>query len=278
MRNIWAITKRELGEYFTTPVGYIVVGTFAGVIGLAFAVGFIKYADISVSPGTYGQTGVPDIEETLLSPMLIFMGQVIMFLGPLITMRLIAEEKNRGTMELLLTYPLRDRDIVFGKYFAGLGVLLVMTIVVAIHMCTAAYYTDVEPGVFVLGVLAVFLMGAAFISMGLFISALMSNQITAATVTFGVWFISYIIGSISDTISEVPPVAEEAVPLRVYNAISFLWTLGRNFLIELPIDAHAKTMAQGVLQLKDIVYYVVFIAFFLFLTFRALESRKWRAA
>jgi ABC-2 type transport system permease protein len=276
MRNTWAVCKREFGEYFATPVGYIVVGTYAAIVGLAFVSSFILYAEISKSPGSRGYTGVPNFEETLLSPMLVFMGQVMMFLGPLITMRLLAEETNRGTMELLMTQPLRDREIIFGKYLAALGVLLVMMSIVAIHMGTVAYYTDVEPAVLALGVLAVFLMGAAFVSMGLFVSAITSNQITAATVTFGVWLVPYIIGSFGGretSEDKVPSTLSE--PAR--DIYVFLRDLAHNILVELPIDAHAKTMAQGVVQLKDIVYYPLFIAFFLFLTFRALESRKWRA-
>ena len=276
VRNTWAVCKREFYEYFSTPVGYIVIGTYAGIVGLAFAASFILYADVTKAPGTYGFTEIPNFEETLLSPMLIFMGQVMMFLGPLITMRLLAEERNRGTMELLLTHPLRDREIIFGKYLAGLCMLGVMMLVVTAHVGTILYFTDVEPAVLGLGLLALFLMGAAFISMGLFVSTMTSNQITAATVTFGVWFISYILGSSSEQLPETYALSA-TWPEALQKAVAFGYELLRNFMMELPIDAHAKIMAQGVVQLKDIVYYLLFIAFFLFLSFRAFESRRWRA-
>ena len=121
MKNVWAVCKREFASYFVTPVGFVVVGTFAAISGLAFIVNFLLYTRISQSPGQYGYTGIPNFEETFLGPFLMVCGFLIVFIGPLVTMRLLAEERNRGTMELLLTYPLRDRDIIFGKYVAAHG-------------------------------------------------------------------------------------------------------------------------------------------------------------
>src|SRR5690606_19194489 len=108
---------------------------------------------------------------------LVYCGTVIMFIGPLVTMRLLAEERNRGTIELLLTHPLRDREIVFGKYLASLGMLLAMMLVLAVHMLVVNYFVAVEPFVLMFGLLTVFLMGAAFLSLGLFVSALCRSQI-----------------------------------------------------------------------------------------------------
>ena len=118
MTNAWAVCKREWVSFFATPVGYVVIGIFALITGLGFLGSFISYAMITESPSMYGFQGVPDFEENMLSPFLVFTGIMVMFIGPLITMRLLAEEKHRGTAELLLTYPLRDRDIIFGKYAA----------------------------------------------------------------------------------------------------------------------------------------------------------------
>ena len=198
MRNTWAVCKREFVSYFITPVGYVVAGVFALISGIGFAASFIGYARATQSPSAYGYTGVPDFEETLLSPFLVFCGLLIMFIGPLVTMRLLAEEKNRGTAELLLTHPLRNREIVFGKYGAALGMLLVMMAVVSIQMAVVWYFVPhVEPAVLGFGVITVFLMGAAFLSMGLFVSSITRNQVTAGTATFGLWFVSYVLGSLS---------------------------------------------------------------------------------
>lgn len=276
MRNAWAVCKREFGSFFTTPVGFVVVGTFALISGLGFTASFLFYCTITESPSMYAYSGVPDFEETLLSPFLVFCGMLVMFIGPLITMRLLAEERNGGTMELLLTHPLRDREIVAGKYGAALGMLLVMMVAVGVHLCIVNYYVEVEPAVLVFGLVTVFLMGAAFLSMGLFISALCSSQVTAGTATFGLFFVFYILGSLAEDLSEANP-APVGWPEGIRGPIGLGYDVIRSLVQELPLDAHAQEMAQGVVQPYDIAYYVLFAAFFLFLTFRVLESRKWRA-
>jgi ABC-2 type transport system permease protein len=277
MRNTWAVCKREFLSYFITPVGYVVVGVFALISGLGFAASFIGYARATQSPSAYGYMGVPDFEETLLSPFLVFCGMLIMFIGPLVTMRLLAEEKNRGTAELLLTYPLKNSEIIFGKYGAALGMLLVMLAVVSIQMGVVWYFVPhVEVAVLSFGVATVFLMGAAFVSMGLFVSSITRNQVTAGTTTFGLWFVSYVLGSLSKDLPDAVSLPENWAEWA-QQAANFGYSVFRAIATELPLDMHAQEMAQGVFQPEDIVYYVLFCAFWLFLTFRVLETRLWRA-
>ena len=276
MRNVWAVCKREFAGYFVTPVGYVVVGIFAVIVGLGFCASFLFYARVSANPTAFAYSGVPDFEETFLSPFLVFCGMVAMFIGPLITMGLLAGERHRGTMELLLTHPLRDREIIFGKYLAALGMLLVMMSTIIVHLAVLGHYVDVEPAVLVLGLLTVFLMGAAFVSLGLFVSSLVANPITAGVLTFGSWFVMYILGTFGENLPEANP-APAAWSEGVRSAIGSGYDLFRGLVEQLPLDVHAKEMAQGVVTPADIAYYVLFAAFFLFLTFRALESRKWRA-
>ncbi|HEO70563.1 MAG TPA: hypothetical protein ENN80_04820 [Candidatus Hydrogenedentes bacterium] len=243
---------------------------------MGFAASFLFYAKVSQSPTEYAYSTVPDFEETLLSPFLVFCGMLIMFLAPLITMRLLAEEKNRGTMELLLTQPLRDRDIIFGKYLAALGMLLVMMLVLSVHLGIVNYFVDVEPAVLVFGIFTVFLMGAAFLSLGLFVSAMTSNQVTAATMTFALCLVSFTLGTLAEDLPSANP-APEAWPAVLQNVVGFAYGVLRALAQELPIDMHARQMAQGVVEPKDVVYYLLFAAFFFFLTFRVLDSRRWRA-
>ena len=276
MRNIWAVCKREFGSFFATPIGYVVLGTYALITGLGFTASFLFYAQVTESPSTFAYQGIPDFEETLLSPFLVFCGTVVMFIGPLITMRLLAEEKNKGTMELLLTHPLRDREIIFGKYSAALGVLLTLLAVVSVHVLIVNYFVPVEPAVLLFGLVTVFLMGAAFLAMGLFVSAMCNNQITAGTITFGLFFLFYILGTEAKDLSDINP-APETWPEQMRAVAGFVADMVRGLVRELPLDAHAKDMAQGIFQPYDILYYILFAAFFLFLTFRALESRQWRA-
>ena len=276
MRNTWAVCKRELGAYFNTPIGYVVLGVFALISGLGFTASFLIFALITESPSVYAYDSVPDFEEELLSPFLVFCGMLIMMMGPIVTMRLLAEERNRGTIELLLTHPLRDREIIGGKYAAALCVLVLMMLAVGVHLLIAEHFVAVEPAVLVFGLLTVFLMGAAFLSMGLFISSMCTSQITAGTITFGVFFIFYILGNLAEDMSAENP-APLTWPAGIRAPVGAVYSLLRALVQELPLDAHAREMAKGIFQPYDVAYYILFAAFFLFLTFRSLESRKWRA-
>jgi ABC-2 type transport system permease protein len=270
------VCKREFASFFITPIGYIIVGTYAAIAGLAFAALFILFCRITQAPSQYGYQGIPNFEELMLSPYLMFCGQLMLFIGPIITMRLLAEERNRGTMELLLTHPLRDRDIIFGKYFASLFIVIILMAIVGIHLLIVFQYTDVEPVVLVFGLITVFLMSAAFMSLGLFISAMAGNQITAGILTFGIWFVLYILGTYGSSMPEQLAVPPQWAGWIDY-AARFGYGIFRQVVIELPLDGHAEEMAQGIVEPADVAYYVLLSSFFLFLTFRALESRKWRA-
>ena len=276
MRNTWAVCRREFKSYFLTPVGYVVVGMIALISGLAFTVSFMTYAKVSQSPADYAYATVPDFEETFLSPYLVFCGILIMFLSPLITMRLLAEEKHRGTIELLLTHPLRDREVIFGKYLAAMGMVLVMMLVIGVDLSIVNHFISIEPAVLAFGLLTVFLMGAAFISLGLFVSSVTRNQITSGTITFGIFLVLYILGSLGEDLPAKNP-APEIWAHAVRAPIGVIYSVFRGLVLEMPLDAHAKDMALGIVQPVDIGYYVLFTAFFLFLTFRALESRNWRS-
>ena len=275
MKRMLAVFRREFSGYFLTPVGYVVVGMFAAISGIAFTLSLIGYAKMSVAPTDYGYNTTPDLGETLLSPYLVFCGMLFMFLSPLITMKMVAEEKNRGTMELLWTWPLRDRDVIFGKYLAGLAMLLVMLGVTGVHLALLGNIARVEPAILVFGLLAVFLMGAAFVSLGLFISSITRNQITSGTATFGLSLLFYVAGNLGEQMPAGNP-APAAWPEALRGAVGALYALVRGLILELPVDTHAGEMALGVVYPKDIGYYVLFSAFFLFLTFRVFESRNWR--
>lgn len=276
MRGAWAVCKREFAGYFVTPVGYVVLGVYAVITGLAFVIFFLLYARMTQDPGTYGYETVPGIEEHFIGPMLVFCGQVLVFVAFLLSMRLMAEEKSRGTIELLFTYPLRDRDIIFGKYLATLLMVAVLTLVPAVHMALVAAMTPIEPAVLLFGLFAVFLMGAAFFSLALYVSTVARNPLTAGILTFGAFFVSYVLGAQANELPEAPQgVAGWSEGPR--QAAQFAYGLFRSIVQELPLDAHAKDMTQGIVAPADVAYYVLFTAFFLFLTFRALELRRGRA-
>ena len=277
MKNILAVARREFGAFFSTPIGFVVIATFALIAGLTFTGSFLWYGLMTENPGNYGYAAVPDFEEQFLSPFMVTAATILMFIGPLITMRLIAEEHNAGTSELLFTHPLSDRDIVFGKYLAALGMLAVMVGVLIVHALIMYYFIAVEPAVLIFGLFAVFLMGAAFMALGLFVSALCRSQITAATLTFGVFFFLWIMGFFAQELPATSPVPADW-PEEAAAAAESVYGFVRAFAQELPIDAHAKDMAKGIFQPLDIAYYVLVSAFFLFLTFRAIERRHWKGS
>lgn len=275
MSRIWFIAKREFKSFFLTPSGYVLLGLIAFLSGVAFILSFLTYVQVSQSPFQYGYTSVPDFEETFLSPYFVFCGILIMFLSPLVTMRLLSEEYSRGTMELLLTYPLTDRDIIFGKFGSALAVLLLAVVLIAINVALLLPYTAVEWVVLVFGLFSVFLMGMAVLSIGLFISSLIKSPITAGLVSFGTYLIIFIVGNVAEKFPVKNPVPE-TFPTPIKSLIGNIYLLVRAILLEVPLDNHAKNMALGIFEPKDIAYYLLCTAFFIFLTFRSLESRNWR--
>jgi ABC-2 type transport system permease protein len=254
----------------------VVTGIFALLSGLGFSLSLLTYAKISQSPAEHGYPTVPDFEESFLSPWLVYCGLLVMFLSPMLTMRLFAEERHKGTIELLLTLPLRDRDIIFGKYLASLGMLMLMMLIVAIDLAVVASLTTVEPAVLALGTATVFLMGAAFLSMGMFVSSMMRNQVTSGAITFGLSLLLFIVGSTAQNLPAENP-APANWPALLREAAGAVYGLVRGLAQQLSVDAHATEMAQGIIAPRDPVYYLLFIAFFVFMTFRVLESRHWRA-
>ena len=276
MRNTWAVCKREFVSYFITPVGYVVIGVFALISGIGFSASFMGYARASQAPSAFGYVGVPDFEETLLSPFLVFCGLLIMFIGPLVTMHCLPRKRTAAGGVAADAAAPEPRDRV-RKYGAALGMLLIMMAVVSIQMGVVWYFVPhVEPAVLGFGVFTVFLMGAAFLSMGLFVSSITRNQVTAGTATFGLWFVSYVLGSLSRDLPDALTLPENWAPWAE-RASNFGYSVFRAIATELPLDVHAQDMAQGVFQPEDVAYYILFSAFWLFLTLRVLETRLWRA-
>lgn len=276
MNKTLAVARREFASFFQTPVGYIAVGLYSVLAGLGFTMSILMYSKYSQAPGQYGYGTVPDFEEWMLSPFLVYCGLLVMFLAPLITMRLLADERHRGTVELLFTYPLRDRDIVFGKFLAAAAMVAVMMAPVAVDLIIVGWLTDVETPVLLLGLLAAFLLGISFVSLGLFVSSVTQNQVTSGFVTFGASLLLYVVGSIAERMPKDYPMPEswpDALQGLGGSAYGFLRTMAN----ELALDQHAENMSQGIFEPQDPVFYLLFTAFFLFLTFRALESRNWRA-
>jgi ABC-2 type transport system permease protein len=179
---------------------------------------------------------------------------LVLALMPFITMRLLAEERQTGTIELLLTYPLRDWEVLLGKYLAVLGLYTLLLVLTLLYPLTLAYFARVEWGTVLSGYIGMFLMGSAFLAVGLFASSLTASQIVAAAWTFGILLLLWVIG---------------------WGADSLGGTWGK-VLQHLSTMEHNDNFAKGVLDTKDVLYYVNLTLLALFLAYRSLEARRWK--
>lgn len=253
MGNIAALAQKELRAYFASPIAYVIIGFFALVFGWFYVVAVNFFMQASLQMGVSGQ-GQVNINTMAIRPMLQNVAVVALFVLPLITMRTYSEEKRSGTIELLLTSPLTDFQIIMGKFLGAVSLYFLMLAVTSIHMIILFIYGNPEWKPIVTGYLGLFLMGASFISIGLLISSLTRNQIVAGMVTFAVLLLVWTIGWMADS----------AGPMM------------QAVLKALSITDRFDDFSKGVIDLKHVVYYLSFITFGLFLTAKSVDSERWR--
>jgi len=255
MNNILAIAHKELKAYFASPIAYIVIG-FSAILFGWFFVNLLYYFDrISLQAGL-GMGGPPtvNVNEMLIGPLFMNVSVILLFTLPLVTMRIYSEEKRSGTIELLLTSPLTDFQIVMGKLIGALVLYAAMLGLTLVHIAFLFIFGNAEWRPVATGYLGVLLMGGCFLSLGLFVSSLTKNQIVAGMITFAVFLMFWVINWIS----------------------SFTGPTMQSVLNYLSITEHLNDFTRGVLDTKHLVYYLSFIAFSLFLTVRSVDSERWR--
>jgi ABC-2 type transport system permease protein len=255
MSNILAIAHKELKSYFSSPIAYIVIGFFAFVYGYFYWVMLTYFVRASLQMGQMGGPQSMNINEQLIRPLLSNVTVVVLFVMPMITMRTYAEEKRSGTIELLLTSPLTDVQIIVGKFLGALALYAVMLAVTMIHIGILFIYGSPEWKPLVTAYLGLLLLGGSFISLGLFISSLTKNQIVAGMVTFAVFLMFWVI-SWAGSVSSGGWVTDVTSYLSI-------------------ID-HFDDFAKGVIDTKHLVYYISFICFGLYLTARSVDTERWR--
>jgi ABC-2 type transport system permease protein len=248
--------KKELRLYFTTPVAYGVMFSFLLVMGYFFFQIFSFYTMASMQSAMNPQMGGRDLNVTdsVLRPLFSNMSVILLLLMPLITMRLFAEERRSGTIELLLTYPVRDGAVLLGKFLAAVALFVVMLLLTLFYPAMIMYFTRVEWGPLLTGYVGLLLMGATFIAVGVCISSFFENQIMAGTVTFMVLLMFWVIGWSAD-------------------AAGGVW---KTILSELSIIEHFDTFAKGIFDTKDVIYYLNFTFLALFIGLKSLEARRWK--
>jgi ABC-2 type transport system permease protein len=257
MRNIVEIYKREIKFYFSTPIAYVVMVIFTAIFGFLYFRNLTYYSELSyqlMQNPNYGQR--IDLILGVFAPLFNSNSIILLMVIPPISMRLFAEEKKSRTIELLFTYPVKDIQIVMGKWFAALTIILLMLLFTAPAPFMAfGFAENAEWGPVLAGYLGLFLMGVAFLSLGILISALAENQIVAIIISYGAllgfWFLGWAIDP--DSGKQIGKV-----------------------LGELSIIGHLSNFVRGVINTKDLAYYLLFIFTTVFLTLRVLESKRWR--
>lgn len=250
-----AIFRREVQAYLHSAMAWILMGVYLFILGQMFLLTLVTYAQTSMTArATPFGAPVLSITDRVLVPTFWWMGFLLLFLLPLLTMRLIAEESRNGTLEMLFTYPLTEFDIVMGKFAGVLSVVMTMMVVSGGLFVALDQLVEVPWRIVANGFLGVLLMACAFISFGLWASSVSSNQVLAASLSYGGLLSSWLVVMVVRDNEEIKD---------VFGDIS--------------VFSHLQQMAQGTLSTHHLVYYLAWTALFLFLTLRMLESRKWSA-
>jgi ABC-2 type transport system permease protein len=237
MKNTTPIFKREFASYFNSPIAYIYLTVFLSLSSWLYLNGFFVIGEASMR-GWFG-----------------LLPWIFLFFIPAITMRLWAEEKKVGTMELLMTMPITDAEAVMGKFLAAIAFLLVSLGLSFVLPVVVSALGDPDPGQIAGGYLGAVLIGSAYMAIGLFISSLTENQIVAFIVSVVVIFGLFIVGE---------DFVLFGAPDRLVPVLSFI-----------SLSGHFDSVSRGVLDTRDVIYYLSVIGFFLFLNVKAIEARKW---
>jgi len=253
MGNILTLAHKELRGYFVSPIAYVVIGLFAVLFGV-FYVSSINFM-VQVSMGQFGMGGpqVVNINEYMIRPLFGNTAIVLLMMLPMLTMRSFAEEKRSGTIELLLTSPLTDVQIILGKFLGAMALYALMLSLTLIHIGVLFWYGEPEWAPVLSGYLGLLLMGGSFISIGLAISSMTKNQIVAGVATFAVLLLFWVINWIGDA----------AGPTT------------QSVLAYLSILEHFDDFSKGVIDTTHVTYYLSFIGLGLFLTAKSMDMERW---
>jgi ABC-2 type transport system permease protein len=255
MRNVWTIFRKEMGSYFVSPIAYILLFMFGVIFGFFFwnALGYFVIEGIEMQ--MRGESMPMNVNEQIIRPLLQNVSVVGLFFIPMITMRLFAEEKRSGTIELLATSPVRDGEIILGKWLASVVLYACLLLFTALNFGFLFLYGNPDWKPLAVGYLGLLLQGGLLLAIGTFISTLTKNQIIAGAATFGIclllWVLEWVSGYDSSTWATV--------------------------LAYLSVITHFDSFARGVIDTKDLVFYLTGIFLGLFATARSMESLRWRS-
>ena len=255
MRNVWIIWQKELRSYFVSPIAYLLLAMFAVIFGFFFwnIVGYFVFTGMESQ--MRGEMFPMNVNEQVIRPLLSNVGVIGLFFIPMITMRLFSEEKRSGTIELLVTSPVRDGEIILGKWLAALSLYGVLLLLTALNFVFLFKYGNPDWKPLAIGYLGLLLQAGALLAIGMFISTLTKNQIIAGAATFGVCLLLWVLEWVSGY--------ETATWAQVLSYLS--------------VVTHIGSFSKGLLDSKDAVYYVTLTFLGIFFTARSLESLRWRS-
>jgi ABC-2 type transport system permease protein len=255
MKNAWIICRKELGSYFASPIAYILLTMFSVIFGFFFWNALGEFVVEGIQMQMRGETVPMNLNEWIIRPLLSNVSVVGLFFIPMITMRLFAEEKRTGTIELLATSPVRDLEIIVGKWFAAVMLYSCLLLLTAVNFAFLFKYGNPDWKPLLIGYLGLLLQAGALLAVGTFISTLTKNQIIAGAATFGVCLLLWVLGWVSGY--------ETSTWARVLSYMS--------------VVTHFESFGRGVFDSKDAVFYLTVIFLGLFFTARSMESLRWRS-
>lgn len=253
--NTFTIARKELNSYFRSPIAYGVMAFFALISGYFFYVAVVFFVRRGMEAAMMGQSMPMDMGEMIIRPLFSNISVIGLFLIPMITMRLFAEEKRTGTIELLLTSPISDLEIILGKWLGAMVLYVAMLAISALSLSVLFAYGNPDWRPIAVGYLGLLLQGGCLLAIGTFISNCTKNQIVAGVAGFAIMLLLWVLDWASSFGTSVTD-----------KVVSYLSVL-----------QHFDTFSRGVIDLKDIVFYLSVIFVGLFLTARSMESLRWRA-
>ena len=263
MKGILAIFRREMGSYFVSPIAYIVIGFFLLITGYFFSniLSFLMQQAMMAAMQGQQQGGPPpdiDVPSLVIRNFMGIVSTIVLFMIPMLTMGVYAEERKRGTMEMLMTSPITELQIVLGKYLASLALFAVMLLPTLIYHLVMARYSDpaIPWKVLLSGYLGTLLLGGVLIALGSFISSLTESQIIAGVVTFVTFLMLWVLD---------------------FGARGSTTWYGET-LQYMSVLRHYEDFTRGVIDTTSVIFYVSMIVLGLFLTLRTLDSMRWRRA
>lgn len=262
MRNLYAIYRKEMGHYFLSPVAYIVVGIFLILSGFFFNFSLVAIIRASLEESMqgmrFGAAPHMDVPGLVMRNFFGIVGSLLLFMTPWLTMGVYSEERKRGTMELLMTSPVADWQIVLGKFLASVSLFVIMLLPTICYAMYLFLHSDPAPPwkLLLSGYLGVLLLGSVLLSIGSFASSLTENQLIAAVITFGILLILWVID------------------FGARGASSGLSAM----LQYLSLTRHYEDFTRGVVDTSSLIFYLSFMLFGVFLTLRAVDSMRWRRA